>query len=395
MIVTVEQELSEDFVPINVSWWPGTNPAAVILSSTFTGTDSTSLNGTSLNVGTFWNNKLLAGGGTGQFQLYQNAAVLASGAGVNGAWSESLRSDGTASGDVTIATGNFTANGLYLRVTDSDNGLEITLRPQSNLFYIIKQVAQAGSVIASAAVTVAQGSTWKLSCTLNGSSITATCFDGSTSTTINGSDTFNQTATMHGILGDGGGAGLGTCVDNFVFTAATAWVTSAYSTFTATDGTNLTAYTPDVGPAWTSGSFTISGNQAVSAISGDQTYQDVGVSNYILDWLGTPGVNGGAAQFLFRVTGSIDYWLINPIAGDLLYLQQRVAGTTTVRASGAWGGTFGNQYAHMLWQNVNNMACFSQGVLICSYSSSLYATATQIGMRNISGDKWDNVRVRS
>ncbi len=113
-------------------------------------------------------------------------------------------------------------------------------------------------------------------------------------------------------------------------------LSSALSTFTASNGTSLDAITPEVGPAWTeeSGNWDIQSNRANPDGAAIATVAS-GEADAVIDCI----VNGGTSDnpaIVLRLSNTSNLWYLQADrANDLLELHEVNATVDTVRASAA------------------------------------------------------------
>lgn len=169
-------------------------------------------------------------------------------------------------------------------------------------------------------------------------------------------------------------------------------------TFTAANGTLVTARPPDVGPTPIAiiGSPVIQGNSAEGNASANYTAAtyNASVSNCtvtcnfknigtLLDSFGglIARQNGSGAQSYFNLSAQNTGWA----------LLEWLSGTPTNRGAGGSIINVGQTYALKMILNGTGIACYVDGVNIINYSSSNYLTNTYFGIQfyGSSGGSYD------
>ncbi len=160
-----------------------------------------------------------------------------------------------------------------------------------------------------------------------------------------------------------------------------------YDTFTGTNGTNLTAHTPNVGSAWTynPAAIDIQSNKAVNpALSGgdvatvDMSHAD-GTITVVFN-----AVTSNNDAIVFRATDSSNYWRfqVNDIGGGgtTAYLINTTAGSDTIVDSGATTLSSGADHTFEVILSGTSIICKLDGATIFTQTSSVRQTATIHGM---------------
>lgn len=170
---------------------PPPPPPTVLLRDNFTGADGTELAAHTMDVGPGWTQI------SADIQLSGNAAVPTT---ITSPMytSDSGKSDITASCTVVpvSAAGLVMAPALVFRFSDANNNWRVDLIVGSNQCRLIKIVAGALTVVATATVTVTSGVAHALKIACSGSSISVFV---DTVLLISVSDSFNFTATICGL----------------------------------------------------------------------------------------------------------------------------------------------------------------------------------------------------
>jgi hypothetical protein len=170
-------------------------------------------------------------------------------------------------------------------------------------------------------------------------------------------------------------------------------------TFTDTNGTNLTAHTPDikVSTGWVAntGTITIQSNQA-NAASGFPYYSiETGQSNVTIQALVTP--SGSAACGLSgRVSNATNSWDIDiSVSGGNLTLtiQEQVAGVFTVRATTTITDPGAPRTVQAVFSGNNVTASLNGGNTIAYGSATSNQTVTKHGINMAAGFNIDNFSV--
>ena len=163
-----------------------------------------------------------------------------------------------------------------------------------------------------------------------------------------------------------------------------------FDTFTDTDGTLLTAHTPDVdsvGSGWSllENSFEIDGNRVKATGIGSRTAaietneSDISIS-YIARYL----ITGGETAAVFRLTDVNNYWMFFVTNNtDLMVIFERNGGGFTNRASVAVTVANNTDYAIAGTANGQSLSCTFDGANEITYSSASFnETATKCGIRD-------------
>jgi hypothetical protein len=189
---------------------------------------------------------------------------------------------------------------------------------------------------------------------------------------------------LSGIIAAGGGAS-----------------TLVNDTFTDSNGTNLTAHTPDIRPgsnAWgtVSGTQTVQSNQANASASGYYTI-DAGQADVTITYLVTPTAAGNGWGITARRSDANNGWdpAINPVTNQIQIYEQ-AAGVYTLRASTSFTVSNGVQYTLQAVLSGSTITLSVNGGNQISYNS---ATSNQSVTRHGSGlnSGWtgDNFKVTS
>lgn len=167
--------------------------------------------------------------------------------------------------------------------------------------------------------------------------------------------------------------------------------TALSDTFTGTNGTNLTAHTMDVGPGWTNvqGTFQIQSNtcQSISATDGDSYVSDSGQADFTVSFDGTCFyTNTGnicTTDLLARWQDANNFWILQDFAANNSYfLYARIGGSYSLRANNTHASSpSGVTHNVALTFNGSAIEAFFNGVSCLTYTDSLYATQTKVGMR--------------
>lgn len=159
-------------------------------------------------------------------------------------------------------------------------------------------------------------------------------------------------------------------------------------TFTDTNGTALTAHTPDSGGAWLTassgaGAWDIQSNQANLATSSggrDVAYFDAGTADARVTVKATPAAafyNQGA---VLRFTAQDAHWkAVCYATSNLFAIVEVTAGSETIRASTTVTVTAGVQYTIAFSARGDNFTATLDGANTLAYTSSVRNTATKHG----------------
>lgn len=165
-------------------------------------------------------------------------------------------------------------------------------------------------------------------------------------------------------------------------------------TFTATDGTALTAHATDTGETWSYdvGGFTITGNQVVPNVAGDnRAYLETGLSDGTFQVLGNLGADTGEAKnrhlgIIYRRSATNSYWYLrlyrpaNSAAADLALIKT-VTGTTTEVTKLSISADPSAFHELKVVVSGNSHTAYLNGVSVLSATDSALATATGAGIR--------------
>lgn len=173
-----------------------------------------------------------------------------------------------------------------------------------------------------------------------------------------------------------------------------------YDTFTDTDGTLLTAHTPDVAPvssAWadvcisgslSAGSVKIAANKVRFDADAQGCVINCGQTDYSVSARWTPGVGGlNRNSIVFRFGSNTNLWLFNcrEVNGDA-NIVEAVSGIGNTRATAAFAFTEGVEY--LLEVRVSGTTCtgYINGVQVVTYASmGTHLSSTLVGIcRNTS-----------
>jgi hypothetical protein len=156
----------------------------------------------------------------------------------------------------------------------------------------------------------------------------------------------------------------------------------ARSTFTAADGTAITAITPEVGPAWVNqaGTVIINGNHAdhgTAGTGGSIATVNSGVANVRV--AATVDGAAGGCGLVVRCQDASHFWYVDYQSGTSVGIYEYTAGYVP-RATAATALT-GAQALEVVANGATITASLA-GAQIATYASAaLYQTATQQGMR--------------
>lgn len=157
------------------------------------------------------------------------------------------------------------------------------------------------------------------------------------------------------------------------------------STFTAANGTAVTAITPEVGGAWQAllGAPVITGNVLVLS-SFTRAVVDSGMSDVIVEAAITMAA-GESPDILVRAVDSNNHWSVRLTqATGTLDIFERVVGATTNRASGTITLTAGVAYRVVVVVAGTTIAAYVNNTLVASYASmAVFGTATKHGLGNV------------
>ncbi|HEV3446255.1 MAG TPA: hypothetical protein VG099_16550 [Gemmataceae bacterium] len=170
-------------------------------------------------------------------------------------------------------------------------------------------------------------------------------------------------------------------------------------TFTDTNGTNLTAHTPDikVSTGWVAntGTITIQNNQANSTQNFPYYSIETGQSNVTIQAIVTPA--GSAACGLSgRVSNATNSWDIDiqVIGGNVtLTIQEQAAGVFTVRATTTFTDPGAPRTVQGVFSGANVSATVNGGNQIAYGSASSNQTVTKHGINMGTGWNIDNYQV--
>jgi len=175
-------------------------------------------------------------------------------------------------------------------------------------------------------------------------------------------------------------------------------------TFTAADGTNLAGHAPDVaaylatGQTWsvltapTATMKIVSNKATVDAGSNPVARISAGIATgYVL----TADINTATvgAGILVRVKDATNWWQIaSLVASDELTIAESNAGVLTIRATTPM--VVGASVLYTVTITLSGATITAQiGATTVSYASSLHATETGVGIRNIGAATTDNFKV--
>lgn len=158
-------------------------------------------------------------------------------------------------------------------------------------------------------------------------------------------------------------------------------------TFTGVDNTALASHAPDInttGNPWklaiVANGLKISSNKAVVTLANSSNVEIINsgaadcilLASYVFAASDVP-------QLIFRYVDDNNYWQFYNATGTYT-LREINAGTPTIRATLVETLTAGVSYRWQVVLNGNSIKCYVDGVLKCSFTSSLFATATQHGI---------------
>lgn len=151
-----------------------------------------------------------------------------------------------------------------------------------------------------------------------------------------------------------------------------------YDQFIGTNGTNLTAHTPDVGNAWAAafGTMTIQSNAAY-ATSGAYYVADMGQANMVI----TARLqldSGNSVGVIARYTDLSNYWFFYARTG-LAILYERTSGSSINRASGDPACSTSTWYDVVFTLNGSSISATLNGLTL-NYTSSQHASNTKAGL---------------
>lgn len=163
------------------------------------------------------------------------------------------------------------------------------------------------------------------------------------------------------------------------------------ATFTAADGTALTALTNDAGPAWAmpnGGSWAVTSNAAKAGASGanhKDALADLGVADVAFAATVLQGTAGGAAGIVLRANGvqANGYWLVVwTTSGTTLY--EFDGASFTSRATGS-APSASTSYRHVASAVGATITYWRDGVQILTFASATRnQAATQHGLHDAS-----------
>lgn len=167
-------------------------------------------------------------------------------------------------------------------------------------------------------------------------------------------------------------------------------------TFTATDGTDLTAHTMDTGGGWTvrTGGYTIVGGRAKAA-GASHADADAGASDVTISAT-LPCVVGDFAGFAVRVATQSDRWEV--YVGALgLEIVENVGGARNSRAAATVAGLIPGAVYTLTVEAVGQTILASYGGVTCQYGfASAHRTETRHGLvcfGSPAAGSWDDFTV--
>ena len=181
-------------------------------------------------------------------------------------------------------------------------------------------------------------------------------------------------------------------------------------TFTDTDGTDLSAHTPDIdiaGNGWVDETIAmeVQGNEAVAVSNGGQSTVDVEESDVIVeaDAIIATTSSNRSVELIFRWSDSDNYWglLVTPIGASAspfaVTPRKKVAGSfTDFTESPNQICNAGETYALKVVCDGSDIEFFYDDVSILSITDSFNSTATSIGLLSSrapgsNGQSFDNL----
>lgn len=307
-------------------------------------------------------------------------------------------------------TGNAERAGLLFRATNATNWWFLDWTPDLGYFSLIK--CQAGRQ------TVVKILTLPATGPLVPAVLQVDCEGPEITTYLNGQkqftvlDSFNRYATLHGVrllkTGTPGGLALWNCFHGQRPLVQTQ--DQVIDTFTDTNGTALTAHTPNTGGAWTTvtGTFKILGNCCVpnSDADNDMALINTGWSDGLVAADTTAYYTGAGnvdnPQLVFRATDVNNYWYLRwqPETGGTLVIFKMVAGVLTFVDLLANVAVVPSGQATQVMATFNgpNIAYFINGRQILRCVDTFNQTATRCGIFLAKGGAppglalWNNFR---
>lgn len=239
--------------------------------------------------------------------------------------------------------------------------------------------------------------------TVNGSPATITAATRQTntaivyfniSTSMVGSDAVQVSYTaLNGNVTDAAGVELGDiAATNVLNSIGTTYLHN--SQFTAANGTNLTAYTPDIGNVWTpvSGSaLQIQNNTLVGLTDGGTGYKafvDIGNQNYTATAVVTKGAASNDVFLYCKATDANNVVAILFSGAQLMQVYNVVAGTTTQVGSNVNVSSDTSQHTYKIIVSGTSLTVQRDGTTLTTVtvSSSLTGTKSGVGFTGASSN---------
>lgn len=172
------------------------------------------------------------------------------------------------------------------------------------------------------------------------------------------------------------------------------------SEFTGANGTNITAYVPDVGTAFSveAGTGEIQANKLRATSNPLLIYTDTGAADVIATAVGNLSAANGShsLSIVLRYTDASNYWLAQAIGDGVARILRRQAGSFTIEDTQTWTP---DTAAHTFVAVASgaSIALSIDGVLVTSWGAATHnQAATAHGLRasfDVTGDEFDSFTV--
>lgn len=166
------------------------------------------------------------------------------------------------------------------------------------------------------------------------------------------------------------------------------------ASFTAANGTAVTTYTPEIGPAAAAGSYTIQSNQlAPNGVNESVAYWLTGKTSYIMRvTLSSPSGDAGP---VVRVVNTTNYILCQLNFGGTSAIYKRVSGSYTALMTAVSIPWASGDIVHVE-VTPTTVAVLRNGVVVMAVTDSTFGTADGVGFRHAPAggtEKWDDLLV--
>lgn len=157
------------------------------------------------------------------------------------------------------------------------------------------------------------------------------------------------------------------------------------STFTAPDGTALTAIVPEVGGAWTAavGAYTTSGNKAIASTLSSleaKAYVDTGVAEIVAEVTINFSVTSAIPGLIVRYTDPANFWVIE-VTSIAFVLKEVNAGVVTTRATTPFTAATATDYRVVVVAEGSTITAYVNNASKITYASAtLNQTVTKHGL---------------